>query len=178
VELDGLQGKAVPGIAVMGTANATYSRLDVHGFGSSGPRLVSGDRLEDSYIHGFVCSPNEHSAGVSANDGGSNISIVDNNIDIATGDEGCATAAIELAEDFGAYNGVAIRGNLVNGGAYCMYVAQTLTSSNVHVEHNRFGRKYFRRCGRFGAVAQVRPGPRGNSFKKNVWADTARPISR
>ena len=52
---------------------AQHTRVDVHGFGSSGPRLASGARLQDSYIHGFVCAPPDHSAGTTANDGGSNI---------------------------------------------------------------------------------------------------------
>lgn len=176
VEIDGLGSTDVAGIAVMGTADATYRRVDVHGFGSSGPRLASGNLLADSYIHGFVCAPPDHSAGTSANDGGSNITIRHNNIDISTGATGCASAAIELAEDFGTYNRVLIRHNLVNGGAYCMYIAQTLKSRNVRVEDNRFGRKHYRRCGGFGPVAQAKPGSNGNTFSGNTWDDTGRPV--
>lgn len=174
-EIDGLSTGA--GIAVMGTANATYTRLDIHGFGSSGPRLATGDTLQDSYIHGFVCSPPDHSAGTSANDGGTGITIQHNNIDISTGADGCASAAIELAEDFGTYNGVLIQNNLVNGGAYCMYVAQTLTSQNVRVENNHFGRVYYSTCGGFGPAAQVAAGTKGNTFTGNTWDNDGTTVS-
>ena len=112
VEIDGLGSTSIPGIAVMASSSATFTRLDVHGFGSSGPRLGTENVLQDSYIHGFVCAPTWHSAGTSANDGGSNIRILRNNFDISTSAAGCATAAAELAEDFGTYDGALIQGNL------------------------------------------------------------------
>lgn len=169
VELDGLRGLGVAGIAAMGSPQSTYTRLDVHGFGSSGPRLASGTTLQDSYIHGFVCAPGEHSAGTSANDGGNNIRVLRNNIDISTGKNGCASNAIGLYHDFGTYNGVQILGNLVNGGAYCIYTAQSLGSKNVRVEGNTFGREYYPNCGQYGPAAQVNVSVSGNTFLRNVW---------
>jgi hypothetical protein len=177
VEVDGLGDTSTPGIAVMGSGGATFDRVDFHGFLSSGPRLASGATLKDSYIHDFVCVVPEHSAGTSANDGGTNITILHNNVDINTGAAGCATAAIELAEDFGTYNGALIKNNLMNGGSYCLYAAQTLTSSNVLVEDNHFGRKYFANCGSNGAAAQIAAGTRGNTFSGNVWDDTGLPVT-
>lgn len=176
VEIDGLSSTSVPGIAVMATANSTYTRLDVHGFGSSGPRLATGATVQDSYVHGFVCSPPDHSAGMTANDGGSNISIIHNNIDISTGANGCASNAIGIDQDFGMYDGVLIQNNLVNGGAYCIYTAQNQGSKNVRVEGNHFGRTYYSKCGQYGPVTQVQSG-NGNTFVGNVWHDTGQPIN-
>jgi hypothetical protein len=174
VEIDGLRGLGLPGVAVMSAEGATYTRLDVHGFGSSGPRLGTGSVLQDSYLHDYVCAPGEHSAGMSANDGGTNIRLLRNTIDISTATQGCATAAAEIAEDFGTYNGVLFQGNLFNGGNYCVYTAQYLgNSSNIRVEGNTFGRKYYSDCGRFGPAAQVGTLSRGNTFSGNVWGDGA-----
>jgi hypothetical protein len=176
VELDGLDSTSDQGIAVMATPGSTLTRIDVHGFGSSGPRLATDMTLQDSYIHGFVCKQGDHSAGTTANDGGTNIQILRNNVDISTGEQGCASTAIGIDQDFGTYDGVLIKGNLVNGGAYCMYTAQNQGSTNVHVEDNHFGRKYYPRCGLFGAAAQVASG-NGNTFTGNVWDDTGKPVA-
>jgi hypothetical protein len=171
VELDGQNSLTVPGIAVMASANATYTRINVHGFGSSGPRLATGTTLQDSWIHGFVCAPGEHSAGVSANDGGTGIKVLRNNIDISTGVNGCASNSIGFYHDFGTYDGVQIIGNRVSGGAYCIYTAQSLGSKNVRVEDNVFGREYYPRCGQYGPVAQVQAGTNGNTYSGNTWSD-------
>lgn len=168
VEIDGLADTSTPGIAVMASAGATYTRLDVHGFGSSGPRLATGTTLQDSYIHGFVCSPPDHSAGTSANDGGTEIAILRNNIDISTGAAGCASAAIGIDPDFGNYNGVQIIGNRVAGGAYCVYTAQNQGATNVRVEQNTFARTYYPHCGQYGPAAQVQAG-NGNTYVGNVY---------
>jgi hypothetical protein len=170
VEIDGLSDTSTPGIAVMASSGATYTRINVHGFGSSGPRLASGTTLQDSYIHGFVCSPPDHSAGTSANDGGSGIAILRNNIDIATGAAGCASAAIGIDPDFGNYNGVQVIGNRVAGGAYCLYTAQNQGAANVRVEGNTFARTYYPHCGQYGPVAQVQSG-NGNTYLGNVYDD-------
>lgn len=175
VEIDGQSNTSTPGIAVMASSGATYTRLDVHGFGSSGPRLATGTTLQDSYIHGFVCSPPDHSAGTSANDGGSGIKITGNNIDISTGKDGCASAAIGIDPDFGNYDGVLIANNRVAGGAYCIYTAQNQGAKNVRVENNTFAKTYFPNCGLYGPAAQVQSG-NGNTFIGNKY-DDGKPIS-
>jgi hypothetical protein len=124
----------------------------------------------DSYLHGFVCTLPEHSAGTSANDGGSNITIRGNNIDISTGKDGCASAAIGIDPDFGNYDGVKVMGNRVAGGAYCVYTAQSQGAKNVRVEGNTFARTYYPKCGQYGPAAQVAAG-NGNTFLSNVWDD-------
>jgi hypothetical protein len=139
--------------------------------------MASGATLQDSWLHDFICKSPWHSAGSSANDGGSGISYLRNNIDINTTDAGCATAAIEIAPDFGTYNGVNIIGNLVNGGAYCIYTGQQVpggaSGSNIRVEDNVIGRKYRAEGGEFGPYVWKDAGVRGNTFSGNTWGDGA-----
>lgn len=168
VEIDGLNDLSNPGIAIMANPNALYTRLDVHGFGSSGPRMATGSTLQDSYLHGFVCNPPDHSAGSSANDGGSNINWLHNNIDIraVVGPNECASTAIGVDPDFGNYNGVHIFNNRLAGGAYGVYTAQSIGAVNVRVENNTFVRGSFV----YGPAAQVASG-NGNTFVGNVYDD-------
>lgn len=172
VELDGLNGTGA-GIAVMANSNATYTRLNVHGFGSSGPRMASGSTLQDSWIHDFVCVPPDHSAGSTANDGGSNIRWLRNNIDVraTTGPNQCASTAIGVDPDFGNYDGVLIQGNRVAGGAYGIYTAQNQGAKNVTVTGNTFVRGTFV----YGAASQVASG-NGNTFTGNVY-DDGKPVN-
>jgi hypothetical protein len=178
VELDGGNQPSSQSIAVMETANATYTRLDVHGMASSGPRLGTGNTIQDSYLHGFACASGDHTAGLSANGGGSNIVLLHNNIEIDHR-QGCATAAWELAKDFGTYDGVLQEKNLFNGGAYCAYFAATpdagskyAPAKNVRVIDNVFGRAYGANCGEFGPVAQYQGG-NGNQWTNNTWGGGA-----
>jgi hypothetical protein len=175
VEIDGLgSSSSTPGIAVMGNEGAVYTRLNVHGFGSSGPRISGGTTLQDSWIHDFVCPSGSgwHSAGASANEGGGNIHILRNRIDINTANGGCASAAFALyPADGGPFDGVDVIGNYLDGGAYCLYTGQNQPGvKNVHVENNRFGRTYFSTCGRYGPVAQAAT-VNGNTFTGNAYVD-------
>jgi hypothetical protein len=177
VELDGLGRPQSESIAVMATEGARYTRIDVHGMASSGPRLASNNVLEDSYLHDFACAAPLHQAGTSANDGGSNIIVRHNNIDISTAG-GCATAAFELALDFGTYNGITLDRNQFNGGSYCVYAginvpgARYPGAQNVDITNNVFGREYTPSCGTYGPIAQWGNGP-GNSWSGNTWGTGA-----
>lgn len=172
-DIDGGSNTASQSIAVMANPNATYLRDNFHGFASSGPRLDSGDLLQDSYIHDFVCQPPDHSAGTSINNGGTNLRIIHNTIDINTTSQGCASAAIELSpQDFGGViNGATIDSNWVAGGAYCVYLAETNTaSSNIAFTNNVFSKKYSPTCGLYGPVTEVQSG-NGNTFTGNTYDD-------
>ena len=130
--------------------------------------------LQDSWIHDFVCPSGSgwHSAGASANEGGGNIHILRNRIDINTANGGCASAAFALyPADGGPFDGVDVIGNYLDGGAYCLYTGQNQPGvKNVHVENNRFGRTYFSTCGRYGPVAQAAT-VNGNTFTGNAYID-------
>lgn len=169
-EIDGLNGLGVPGIAVATGSNATYLRLNIHGFGSSGPRMTAGSLMQDTWIHSFVCAPNEHSAGSSANGGGTNIRWLHNNVSVldAQGNKTkCASNALSIYADFApasAYNGVQMIGNLLAGGAYGLYALQNQGARGVRVENNVFDCTSFV----YGPVNQIQPNAAlGNTFSGN-----------
>jgi hypothetical protein len=177
-ELDGLDDLASTSIAIMGTANSTYTRLDIHDVTSSGPRLDSGDVMQDSYVHDFACGPGIHQAGSSMNDGGGNIIVRHNNLDINTTAAGCASFAFEIARDFGTYNGVTVQNNLFNGGAYCTQAGVIApgnayaNSVNIQYLGNVFGREYTASCGLYGPVSEWGAGT-GNVWSGNTWGGGA-----
>lgn len=181
-DIDGSSNTASQSIAVMNTVNATYLRDNFHGMASSGPRLDTGNLLQDNYIHDFVCKKPDHSAGTSINGAGTNLQIIHNTVDINTTAAGCASAAIELsAQDFGGtINGATIDSNWLAGGAYCLYAdedAKSASSTNVHITNNTFSKKYNPQCGLFGPVAELQAG-KGNTFTGNHYDDAANtPIS-
>jgi len=56
-EIDGMNDPVNPTIAINESDNATFIRVNIHGMGSSGPRLGSGTDIEDSWIHDFHQKP-------------------------------------------------------------------------------------------------------------------------
>ena len=181
VELDGLGQAGTQTIAVEETASGHFLRVNVHGMGSSGPRIGSGTVIEDSYIHGFHCNPGDHAAGISSNGGGGDIVVRHNNIDIDHR-AGCASAAWAIYLDFGTYNGILTEKNLFNGGAYCAYAALKAPGSayppavNVRFVDNVFGRKYSPQCGAYGPIAQWANSP-GSVWRNNTWGPGAKATS-
>lgn len=175
VELDGMGQASSQSIAVSDTPNAHLLRVDAHGLECSGPRIASGEVLEDSYLHDFVCQTPDHSAGASANGGGSHMVIRHNNIDIHTD---CATAAWEIAKDFGTYDDILTERNLFNGGAYCAYAGIDVPGSsfgqatNIKFIDNVFGRSHSPECGIYGPIAQW-ANTGGSVWSGNVWGDGA-----
>lgn len=172
-ELDGMGVASAQSIAVSDTPNAHFLRLNVHGMASSGPRVASGEVIEDSYFHDFACQSPDHSAGMSANGGGSGMVIRHNNIDIHTE---CATAAWEIAKDFGTYDDVLTERNLFNGGSYCAYAGIDVPDNSygqatrIRFIGNVFGREYHPECGLNGPIAEW--GTAGDSvWSGNVWGD-------
>src|SRR5882757_2693911 len=97
-EIDGMNDPVNPTIAINESDNATFIRVNIHGMGSSGPRLGSGTDIEDSWIHDFHQNPGEHLAGLSSNDNATGIILRHNNISI---DAVGASSTIALYRDFG-----------------------------------------------------------------------------
>lgn len=177
-ELYGLDQGSPPTVAVMGTVNATYKRCNIHGMGSSGPRLATGTLLEECWLHDFAHVEPEHEAGTSANDGGTNIAIVRCNIDINSGG---ASNCIGIYRDFAgsSYDGITVQDNLLNGGAYGMNSGINVPGSpvgtstiNFTCTGNIFGRKYHAECGIYGPVSQWATGS-GNVWSNNTWGSGA-----
>jgi hypothetical protein len=177
VELDGLQDTENFTIAAMASLDATYTRVDVHGMASSGPRLATNTIIEDSWIHDFVHGPDGHEAGLSSNDAATGIVLRHNHISIDT--EG-ASAPVALYRDFGNPNDVLIEHNRFDGGNYGVMAGIQSSAgdyapiNDIRIVNNVFGRTFHPECGRFGAVAQFSEvNGTGNVFSGNVWGDGA-----
>ena len=177
-EIDGENNANNEPIAIMGTTNAHYLRLNIHGLASSGPRLESGDVMEDSYIHDFVPFSGCHEAGSSANDGGDNITVEHNNIDVNTTQ--CGGFALEIADDFGYYTNVLIENNLFNtGGPYCTQAGVNVpqnqySNRSTYIQYidNVFGREYNAECGQYGPESEW-GNTTGDVWAGNTWGGGA-----
>jgi hypothetical protein len=177
VELDGMNDTTSFTIAAMASLDATYTRVDVHGMGSSGPRLATNTIIEDSWIHDFVHGPDGHEAGLSSNDAATGIVLRHNHISIDT--EG-ASAPVALYRDFGNPNDVLIEHNRFDGGNYGVMAGIQSSAgdyppiNDIRIVDNVFGRTFNPECGRFGAVAQFSAtNGTGNVLSGNVWGDGA-----
>ncbi|MGV9001834.1 MAG: hypothetical protein ACOH18_02670 [Candidatus Saccharimonadaceae bacterium] len=174
-ELYGMDLGTPPTIAVMACENATYMRCDIHGFGSSGPRLTTNNLIEECYIHDFAHEEPEHEAGVSANGPDTNVNIVRSRIEINSGGASCA---IGIYLDFGSHNGILLEDNFIQGGAYTLqsgiYVpgAGYPAAQNVVVRGNIFGRSYHAESGIYGPVSQWRDDP-DCVWENNTWGPGA-----
>lgn len=174
-ELYGLDQPSPPTIAVMACEDAIYRRCNIHGMGSSGPRLTNNNLMEECYIHSFAHVEPEHEAGTSANGPDVNITILRCKIMINSGGASCA---IGIYLDFGTHNGIYITDNYLAGGAYVVQAGINVpgaiypASQNVQITGNIFGRDYHWRSGIYGPVSQWRADP-GCLLENNVWGGGA-----
>lgn len=178
VELDGTSPSNSFVIAINPSLNARFTRVNVHGMTSSGPRLTTGNIVEDSWIHDFVQTPGGHLAGMSSNGSDHGIILRHNNISINA--EG-ASSTIALYRDFGVPYDVLIERNLLNGGNYCIMAGIAASdgsyppTNDIRIIDNVFGREFYPECGRLGyPVAQFsRTNGTGNVASGNTWGDGA-----
>lgn len=175
-ELDGLGITSAQSIAAQESPNARFTRCNIHGMASSGPRLTAGTLMEDCYLWGYVHQEPDHEAGCSSAGGNSN-GIVIRHCAIWINTAG-ASNCIGLYHDSGTQTGVTVDQNLVNGGAYGMLCGINVPGSpyaagtNMVFTNNVFGREYNAECGIFGAAAQYAAGT-GNAWSGNVWGNGA-----
>jgi hypothetical protein len=177
VELDGKKDATNFVIAINASRNATFTRINCHSMGSSGPRLGTGTILEGSWLHDYVHGPDGHEAGISSNGNDENIIIRHNSISINTAG---ASSCIALYRDFGKPDNVLVEYNLLNGGNYgIMCGIQASNGSyppvnNIRFIKNVFGREFFPECGRYGPYAQFSStNGTGNVWSGNTWGDGA-----
>lgn len=177
VEIDGSPYFDPFGQAAIGLDNYTCIRCHVHNTGR-GANFRNNVRIEDSYFHDFVYVDGAHQSAIGSN-GGSNNTILHNNIECnGVGGSGCSGALV-MYGDFDPIDNILVQNNLFNtDGSYCTYAGSTGVSSgkpfphgtNVRYIDNRFGKKYYSTCGDAGPVAAWEYNS-GNVWSGNSWAD-------
>lgn len=192
-EIDG-QGQK-NSIAIGGASYATpvtVERVNIHGVGFDGLRLMTGGTYRHVYIHdlwrwddaveGRPYNPtavdqstDPHTDGMQSVRGGGLIEQcwIDNQ---GIGADN-ATSAIMIKPDAGPIDGWTIRQNYLNGGGYTVHVHNennTLGSpgpngdpTNIVIDSNRLGRGY-----RLGLWSSGDVPPANITRTNNVWADT------
>jgi hypothetical protein len=168
VELDGTGHGQV--YALMG-ADMTLRRVHVHD-AWTGIRL-SGDHvhLEHSLIHQLTST----SAGAFVSSGGTDLQLIHDVLEVAQGD-----CVVTLYSQDSAIEDVLAQANLINGGGWSVSAGggnAALPTSNVRFLGNRFGKKFFPRCGVYGPLENFEAGNPGNVWEANVWDDTSQPLS-
>ncbi len=119
--------------------------------------------ISGNYIHdpGYVSG--DHTNGIFDTGTTQALSITGNTILNSFGQ----TDAISL-DDSTPYSPIAnktVTGNLLGGGSYTIYGGNSLgnTSTNMHIDNNRFSQAYFSRSGQYGPVAYY------NTSATNTW---------
>lgn len=177
VEIDGSPYFDPFGQAAIGLDNYTCVRCNVHNTGR-GANFRNNVRIEDSYFHDFVYVSGAHQSAIGSN-GGSNNTILHNNIQCnGVGGSGCSGALV-MYGDFDPVDNILVQNNLFNtDGSYCTYAGSAGVASgkpyphgtNVRYVDNRFGKKYYSGCGDNGPVAAWENNS-GNVWSGNAWAD-------
>lgn len=176
VEIDGSGYQDPNSAAAIGNINYTCIRCDIHDTGR-GANLDDNVHIEASYLHDFPNMGENHLTAIGSN-GGSNFTIVHNNLECAV--YGCS-AALSLYGDFAPIDDVLIQHNLLNTyGSYCTYAGSVEgkaypVGTNIRYLDNRFGKKFRPDCGAYGPVASWLDGD-GNVWRGNEWADGSGPV--
>lgn len=153
-----------PGV---GYTDYTCNACNIHGWGK-GFDLVTNVVITNSWVHdiqvfGDPANGGSHNEAI-LSVGGSNFTIVNNNLD--SGNAPNVSASLALYSQLGSITNVLAQGNLFNGGGYCVYagLAGTRGASNVRFLDNTFGSKYNPKCGYYG------PGTAYQGGNGDVWS--------
>lgn len=176
-EIDGLGDIVNSTICINASVNATFRRCNIHGMASSGPRLTTGDVVEDCWMHDYYHADGGHEAGMSTNANDHGIIIRHNSISINTAG---ASSCIALYRDFGVPYDILVENNLFNGGNYGVMCGiddsgHTWSPTNdIRFINNVFGREFYPECGVYAPQAQFSAtNGTGNVWSGNVWGDGA-----
>lgn len=176
-EIDGTGDTTNYTICINASLNATFRRCNIHSMASSGPRLTTGNTVEDCWLHDYYHGEDGHEAGMSSNASDHGIVIRHNNISINT--EG-ASSCLALYRDFGIPYDILVEGNLFNGGNYGVMCGiddsgHTWPPTNdMRFINNVFGREFHPECGLYGPQAQFSStNGTGNIWSGNTWGDGA-----
>lgn len=192
-EIDGQGQKNSIGLAGASYATgAAVERVNIHGCGFDGLRLMTGGTYRNVYIHDMwrwndavegrpynPTAPDQttdpHTDGMQSVRGGGLIEKcwVDNQ---GIGADN-ATSAIIIKPDAGPIDGWTIRNNYLNGGGYTVHIHNENNTlggagpngdpTNIVIDSNRFGRGY-----RIGLWSSGDVPPANITRTGNVWADT------
>ena len=161
------------GYAAVGFSGFTCNGCHVRGWGK-GFALVRNTVVMNSWVHDIIVHGDPANGG-SHNEaiislGGSNFTIVGNRLD--AGDAPNVSASLALYSQMESFDNVLVRGNLFDGGGYCVYagLAGTHGASNTKFIDNTFGTKYAPECGGFGPAIAFSKG-NGNVWDGNVLDD-------
>lgn len=174
-------GTATTAIASWGDSG-TFERVLSHNT-KRGMQIGSGDRVVDSYFDDYKNDPGGiHANAILSNGAVSNVVISGNQLGCGTYE---CTAAISAFPEpqWGPNSNWTIEGNLLNGGAYCVFLGYTPSKGEqpntyFRVTNNVFGNKYHTACGIYGPVATWTPPPTGvgNAWIGNTYAG-GRPVN-
>lgn len=130
VEIDGLGANGAKGIY---GSPVTVRRANIHGV-EDGVQLWADSSVEDSWIHDLAAPGSPHYDGVEI-DGGSDITVRHNNIDVPG-----ANSAVMIDNYYGPVDNVTVDGNRLIGGNYTVYSDGQFTGgpiTGVRVTNNR-----------------------------------------
>ncbi len=166
-----------PDAAVRGR-HWTLLRDHLHGF-LDGVHPDGDNRIQDSYIHGFIQpAAGEHVDGIQTLGGTGNIAFEHNTIFFEPTHD--MAGAIQFGTENGATHDVTINNNLLAGGTFTIYSSYGYAASfNIRVTNNHFSRRIF---AYYGANGYLYPGwtrtsnAPGGVWTGNVDADTGAAI--
>lgn len=146
--------------------NLSWARI----FGSAVAGTWRGCYMHDA---GFVGG--DHTDGIDVEGtAGHSLAITGNTILVALSQ----TAPIHMNPSLSAITNVTVSGNLLAGGGFCIYCANTgqnfsSTSQGIAVTDNWFSTMYYALGGLFGAGTQYSTTATGNAWTGNRWLDGA-----
>ena len=139
-----------------GVSYANFTLLRVNLFGSGHGVQTNGNAvIKDSWIHDLCCDNVAHKDGIISN-GGSNVTVVHNNVECAAGNY--CSAALGLFGDFSPISHWTVQDNLFNTtGGYCAYGGDSTAkkfpvSTYIVFQNNHFGNRYNPGCGTYGPI--------------------------
>jgi hypothetical protein len=160
------------GQAAIGSNDYTCIRCNIHDTGrgfNMGENVV----IRDSFAHDFTYTNGAHQTAAGAN-GGSNFTLIHNNFQCNSNNEGCSSAV--SLYDQPTIDNVLLQQNLFNtDGGYETY-AGGHGGTNIRYIDNRFGKLFHSQGGQFGPVAIWYPNA-GNVWTGNAWQDGSGEVS-
>ena len=168
VEITALPG-AIPDQALSAGSYALLDHVYIHGM-QRGVYVTSGMTISNSYLDDFVNNSDSHAQAILALGQANHVRIINNVLGCGTN---MCTAAVSVFPERGSNNDWVIDSNVLNGGAFAVYLGYSPQSgekpnTNIRFTNNVFGTKYWQKSGEFGPVASW-SNVASNSWANNSW---------